>query len=82
MNSTAYLSQYALCFQVIEYLPDHFRILDPGDDPNITTAFAAGLCINGVHQLGEFNPGWRLDGTDKLTLVDSELLDEKSNQSL
>jgi len=29
-----------------EYFPDHRRVFDTGDDPDITTAFAAGFNID------------------------------------
>ena len=34
------------CIQVSEYLVDHRRVFDTGDDADITTAFAAGFDID------------------------------------
>jgi hypothetical protein len=34
---------------VSEYLPDHYRVFDAGDDAHITTAFTAGFNVDQVN---------------------------------
>jgi hypothetical protein len=42
--------------QVGEYFPDHRRVFDTGDDPDITTAFAAGFDIDIEHAFQSLCP--------------------------
>jgi hypothetical protein len=43
--------------QVIEYLPDHYRILNAGDDLHSATALLADLHVNVEHPLEALGPG-------------------------
>jgi hypothetical protein len=43
--------------QVREYLVDHCRVFDTGDDADITTAFAAGFDLDMEHAFQSLCPG-------------------------
>ncbi len=48
-----------LLIEVCQYLPDHRRILDTGDHPHRTAAFAAGVNVDVEHPLEPLCPTHR-----------------------
>jgi hypothetical protein len=45
------LVYFGFCLQLIEYLLDHHRVFDTGDDPDGTAAFTTRPDINIEHPL-------------------------------